>query len=226
MRILLLVILVGSLVLLNTVSKSYFYDKQSDISPLVLTIGGFRNIVSDIMMARLQYLIENNDIEEVEYLSEFVSELNPDSPKITIFNAWNLAYNISLIVPDKKSRWYFLNKAIRLLSSALTDEDTKANAELRYELAILYMNKLSNISKEEAFFTEMWIEEYNLKRNYLDNLETFEKLKMDIDTIKTLETIYGPQDWTTSLPYIRYNAYMAKNKIGDRWQENIRVLLK
>jgi hypothetical protein len=60
----------------------------------------------------------------------------------------------------------------------------------------------------------------------MDNLQTFEKLKMNFDIIKKLEDIYGPQDWRTSPPYIRYNAFMAKEKIGENWQHNIKILLK
>jgi hypothetical protein len=201
-------------------------DKNSKVSPLILTMGGFRNIISDIMMVRLQYLIENHDFIEVQYLSELVQELNPDSPHLTIFNAWNLAYNVTIVTPDEQTKWYFLNSALELLTNAITDENTKNNAVLRYELAILYLNKLSNVSQEETFYVDLWNKEYNLKEKLEDNKAILNKFKMDINIARNLEKIYGKQDWRTSTPYIRYNAFVAKEKVGENWQENIKVLLK
>ena len=222
-----LVIVVGLSCIIAEMNSRRLTDSSSqNVSPLLLTMGGFRNIISDIMMVRLQYLIDDNDFLEVQYLSELVNELNPDSAKLTIFNAWNLAYNITIIVPDQKTRWYFLNSAIELLTSGLTDENSKKNAQLRYELATLYLTKLSEMSPEETFYTELWNKEYGLKKNAMDNLQAFEKLKMNLYVIKKLENIYGQQDWRTSEPYIRYNAFMAKDKIGESWQHNIKILLK
>jgi len=210
----------------TNITSRNMINKNSNISPLILTMGGFRNIISDIMMVRLQYLIEDNDFVEVQYLSKLVQELNPDSPHLTIFNAWNLAYNVTIVTPNHQTKWYFLNSAIELLTDAITDENNKKNAVLRYELAILYLNKLSNVSQEETFYVDLWNKEYNLKQNLEDNRVTFEKLKIDVAIARQLEKNYGIQDWSTSTPYIRYNALMAKDKIGEDWQENIKVLLK
>ncbi len=196
------------------------------VSPLLLSMGGFRNIISDILMVRLQYLIDENDFVEVQYLSKLIQELNPDSANVTIFNAWNLAYNVTVVVPDEETKWYFLNSAIELLTDAITYENNQKNARLRYELAVLFFNKLSNISQEETFYVDLWNERYGLKKNLEDNKLIIEKLKIDIDAARQLEKVYGIHDWRTSTPYIRYNALMAKDKIGENWQENISVLLK
>jgi len=207
-------------------SKRIIAAQKQIVSPLLLSMGGFRNIISDILMVRLQYFIEENDFVEVQYLSKLIQELNPDSANLTIFNAWNLAYNVTIVIPDEQTKWYFLNSAVELLTGAITDENSQKNARLRYELALLFLNKLSNVSQEETFYVELWNKKYGLKKNLEDNRPTFDKLKIDIDVARHLDEIYGMQDWRTSTPYIRYNAFMAKEKIGDNWQENIRVLLK
>jgi hypothetical protein len=207
-------------------SKKIIADQKQIVSPLLLSMGGFRNIISDILMVRLQYFIEANDFVEVQYLSKLIQELNPDSANLTIFNAWNLAYNVTIVIPDEQTKWYFLNSAIGLLTDAITEENSQKNARLRYELAVLFWNKLSNVSKEEIFYVELWNKKYGLRKNLEDNKSTFDKLKIDIDIARKLEKIYGIQDWSTSTPYIRYNAFMAKDKIGDNWLENIKVLLK
>ncbi len=226
LTIFLIVIIIFCFITTDKYSKKIIADQQHIVSPLLLSMGGFRNIISDILMVRLQYLIDENDFVEVQYLSKLIQELNPDSANLTIFNAWNLAYNVTVVVPDEETKWYFLNSAIKLLTGAVTGENNQKNARLRYELAILFLNKLSNVSQEEIFYVDLWNKKYGLKKNLEDNKLIFEKFKIDIDIARQLEKVYGKQDWRTSTPYIRYNALMAKDKIGKNWQDNIRVLLK
>ena len=80
-----------------------------------VALGGFRGLLADILWLRASHLQERGDYVEVAQLSDWIAELEPRCTEIWGFHAWNMAYNISVMLPDPQDRWRWVRNGIELL---------------------------------------------------------------------------------------------------------------
>jgi hypothetical protein len=88
--------------------------------PLVVfttvALGGFRGIIADLLWMRaIRLQEEGSKVFELVQLSDWIGKLEPHLATVWVFNAWNLAYNISILFPDPEDRWRWVNAGLRLL---------------------------------------------------------------------------------------------------------------
>ena len=114
-----------------------------------IALGGFRGILADILWMRAGALQEEGRHFELVQLADWISRLQPRSPAIWAFHAWNMAYNISTLMTNPDERWRWVHNGIRLLR----DEALPANpgaARLYQELAWIFLHKLGTDSDPAA----------------------------------------------------------------------------
>ena len=72
---------------------------------IVVAIGGVRGIVADILWLRASKLQEEGKYFELVQLADWITKLEPRFAQVWAFHAWNLSYNISVMLSDSKDRW-------------------------------------------------------------------------------------------------------------------------
>ena len=104
-------------------------------------LGGLRSIAGEIIWFRADRLQEEGRYVELAQLAHALTMSEPHTPEVWAYAAWNLAYNVSVMMPTPEDRWRWVDAAITLLR----DDALKLNpesAELYRELAWMFEIKL------------------------------------------------------------------------------------
>ena len=155
-------------------------------------LGGLRSIAAEIIWFRADRLQDEGRYAELVQLAHTLTQLEPHTPEVWSYAAWNLAYNLSVMMPTAEDRWRWVHAAIRLLR----DEGLRLNpdsAELCRELAWLFELKIgADLDSASATYRAEWkrIVEDVQRRNAWD------ELKMDPAYMRKVETASGFTDWT------------------------------
>src|SRR3989304_9068708 len=78
-------------------------------------LGPFRGLLVDFLWYRANRLQTEGNYYEADTLGRWITTLQPRFPAVWVFQAWNMAYNISVATHTKEERWDWVNKGIRLL---------------------------------------------------------------------------------------------------------------
>jgi len=121
-------------------------DPVENAPPLVafttVTLGGFRGIIADLLWLRSSKLQEEGRYFELVQLADWITKLEPRFTEVWAYQAWNLAYNISVMFPAPEDRWRWVQHGIELLRN----EGIRYNpgdARLLLELGWLYQHKIA-----------------------------------------------------------------------------------
>ncbi len=155
-------------------------------------LGGLRSIAAEVIWFRADRLQEEGRYVELAQLAEMLSLMEPHTPEIWSYAAWNLAYNISVMMPTPEDRWRWVDSGIRLLR----DRGLKLNprsSEICRELAWMFELKLgTNLDSAATFYRERWREiVLDVKRR-----GAWEELGMDPSMMAKIEQATGFDDWT------------------------------
>lgn len=110
-----------------------------------VVLGGFRGILADILWIRASYLQDTGQYVELVQLSDWITKLEPETAEIWEYHAWNMAYNVSVFMPDDENRWRWVQSGIRLLR----DEGLRYNPgdpQLYAQLAWIYQHKVAGFT--------------------------------------------------------------------------------
>lgn len=193
-----------------------------------IALGGFRGILADVLWMRAGTLQDEGRYFELVQLSDWIAKLQPRSPAIWAYHAWNMAYNLSALMTDPAERWRWVRNGIVLLR----DEGMAANPgspRLHQELAWLFLHKLGTDSDTAAaYYRARWAAEVDAGA-----------VRLDPALVKQIETEIAPLDWRTpqaqaiywamaGLPFARtafddlslrrivYQALFQRIALGDR----------
>ncbi len=177
--------------------------------PLVtyVTVGlaGFRGIVAEALWLRAAWLQERGRYLELVQLADWISLLDPRSSEAWSYQAWNMAYNVSAMLPRAEDRLRWVLNGIALLRDRAIPMNP-ADARLYRELGWLYQHKIGGDSDAAhsvyklALATAMapWLgsngaapapERHEAAR------ELAERLRLDARQMRALEARFGPLDW-------------------------------
>lgn len=88
-------------------------------SAVLMVLGGSRGIIAEILWWRIGDLQKQNRFAELVPLTDLLVALEPSSADARAYNAWNLAYNISVAHQDPAERWQWVCKGLDLLERGL-----------------------------------------------------------------------------------------------------------
>lgn len=158
-----------------------------------IALGGFRGILADVLWMRAGSLQDDGRYFELVQLADWIVRLQPRSPSIWAYHAWNMAYNLSALMPTPAEKWRWVHHGLRLLR----DEGLHLNpgsAQLYQELAWLYLHKLgANYDTAADYYRQQWAAEVAAGRAPLDP-----------ETVQRLEATFGPLDWQTPQAHAIY----------------------
>ena len=154
-------------------------------------LGGLRSIAAEVVWFRADRLQEEGRYVELAQLASALAFLEPHTPEVWSYAAWNLAYNISVMMPDAESRWRWVEAAIRLLR----DEGLRLNprsSDLLRELAWLFELKIGlDIDSFAAAYRVYW-------RTRVEDVRrrgAWAELGMDPREMARIEQMTGFDDW-------------------------------
>ncbi|MGP1310145.1 MAG: hypothetical protein ACTS27_08110 [Phycisphaerales bacterium] len=146
--------LVGSSVLTTALSAEagraqlVYADKATEGDPpevaVGIALGAFRGVFANILWVRAQKLKEEGRFYESMDLAQAITRLQPRFPRVWVFHAWNMAYNISVATDTAEERWMWVKAGIDLLR----DEAIPKNPNdplLHKELAWIFNHKIQAV---------------------------------------------------------------------------------
>jgi hypothetical protein len=114
---------------------------------LGVAMGAFRGLFVNMLWFRAQQLKDEGKFFEAIEVARAITRLQPRFPRVWIFHAWNLAYNISVATNTAEERWDWVNAGIRLLR----DEGIPRNPNdtlLHKELAWIFVHKIQGFTDD------------------------------------------------------------------------------
>jgi len=121
-----------------------------------VALGGFRGLLVDFLWMRAAELQQNGRYFELVQLADWITKLQPRFAAIWSYHAWNLAYNVSVLMSDPADRWRWVEHGIRLLR----DEGLRYNpgsAKLYHELAWLFRHKMGDdLDQAHWYYKRVW----------------------------------------------------------------------
>src|SRR5271163_3923692 len=85
-----------------------------------VALGGFRGLISNYLWIRANDLQQDDKFFEAAQLADWITDLEPHFKQVWIFQAWNMAYNISIKFKENSpgiysDRWRWVERGIELL---------------------------------------------------------------------------------------------------------------
>jgi hypothetical protein len=197
-------------------------------TPLVtfvtVVLGGFRGVIADVLWLRATYLQDEGRFFELAQLSDWITQLEPHSAEIWGFHAWNMAYNISVLMGDEEERWRWVMHGLSLLR----DRGVPANpreAMLYAELAWIYQQKIGGVQDSaHVFYKRRWASEMaellpdGMLKTAGDAADLTTALRarfrLDAETMRRIDRQYGPLDWRVAKSHAVYWAEVGRGQRG------------
>ncbi len=225
-KIILLLLAAGLLAGSGQMQKAMNHDRERlgltrvkalDNAPPMLAfttvaLGGFRGLIANILWIRANDLQQDDKFFEAAQLATWITDLEPSFTQVWLFQAWNMAYNISVKFKDFPDRWRWVERGINLLR----DEGLGYNPNdvlIHRELAWFFQHKMGqNLDDANAYYKQQWAGEMapffgadGTNFSEMINPTTAEartnaqvlhdKYKIDPVFAQKIDAQYGPLDW-------------------------------
>ncbi|HEX3856041.1 MAG TPA: hypothetical protein VHY30_01950 [Verrucomicrobiae bacterium] len=177
-----------------------------------VALGGFRGLISNFLWIRANDLQQDDKFFEAAQLATWITDLEPHFTQVWLFQAWNMAYNISVKFKDFPDRWRWVEHGIELLR----DDGLRYNPNnvlIHRELAWFFQHKMGqNLDDANVYYKQQWADEmapffgpHGTNFSDLINPQTAEartnaqvlrdKYKIDPVFAQKVDAQYGPFDW-------------------------------
>ncbi len=116
-----------------------------------IALGAFRGVFVNILWLRANKMKEEGKFYESIELAKTITRLQPRFPRVWAFQAWNMAYNISVATKTPEERWLWVKAGIELLR----DQGIPKNPNdtlLHKELAWIFVHKIQGYADDANQF--------------------------------------------------------------------------
>ncbi|HXG47632.1 MAG TPA: hypothetical protein VNO52_08410 [Methylomirabilota bacterium] len=203
-----------------------------------VALGSFRGLIANALWIRANELQLEGKYFEIVQLADWITKLQPTFDQVWKYQAWNMAYNISVKFSDPADRWRWVRRGIELIR----DEGLRYNPNktlLYHELAWHFQHKMGqNMDDAHLHYKQQWALEMeaalgssrtNLAelvsatspglRARAEHLRT--KYKLDPALMKEVDDRYGPLEWRLPEAHAIYWAVAGlKLTSADRQNKN------
>jgi hypothetical protein len=225
-KILLLLLAAALLVGSGQVQKSLNADRKAlsltraaplkNAPPLLafttVALGGFRGLISNFLWIRANDLQQEDKFFEMVQLADWITDLEPHFEQVWAFQAWNMAWNISVKFNDFADRWRWVKRGMELLR----DNGLSYNPNsilLFQQLSWIFQSKMGqNMDDANQYYKEQWAREMmpffgpngtnfealiqpQTKAEQTNALLFRETYKMDPVFAQKVNQEWGPLDW-------------------------------
>ncbi len=145
---------------MNLVITEPLENAPPSLAFATVALGAFRGLIVDILWLRADRLKQEGQFFEAKQLAEWIGTLQPRFGAVWAFQAWNMAYNISVAIPasQPEQRWRWVRNGFELLR----DKGIHLNPGdigLYRELAWIFLHKISGITDNAHFYYKLQLAE-------------------------------------------------------------------
>lgn len=197
--------------------------------PPVLTfinvaLGGFRGVVADLLWLRVSRLQEERRFVELVQLSDWITKLEPTMPEVWSYHAWNLAYNVSVLLPRAEDKWRWVRNGMTLLRDQGLAYNPRS-ARLHRELGWLFQHKLGmDGDRASGYYRVQWARE--MEACLAPNgaipdagspllVDLASRTRMHVETMRRIEARVGPLDWRVPMAHSLYWGWRGLELAGE-----------
>lgn len=217
---------------LGLTRKSALENAPPVLAFTTVALGGFRGLIANMLWIRANDLQQDDKFFEAAQLATWITDLEPSFSQVWVFQAWNMAYNISVKFKDFPDRWRWVERGIELLR----DGGLRYNPNdvlIHRELAWFYQHKMGqNLDDANAYYKQQWAGEMapffgpegtnfselinpTTPEARTNALEFREKYKLDPEFAKKVDEEYGPLDWRLPEAHAIYWGAMGLQKAKE-----------
>jgi len=199
-----------ALLALGAAGQVFLASRRPVDTPLVAdsavaALGGLRSLAAEAVWFRADRLQDEGRYVELAQLASTLTFMEPHTPEVWSYAAWNLAYNVSIMMPTLEDRWRWVEASLRLLR----DDGLRLNpkeAELYRELAWFFEIKVgTDIDAASGVYREKW-------REIVADVAArgaWGELAMSERDMDEVERVYGVRDWADPMASAIYWAHMG-----------------
>jgi len=203
-------VLSAALLALGAAGQAFLASRRPVDTPLVAdsavaALGGLRSLAAEAVWFRADRLQDEGRYVELAQLASTLTFMEPHTPEVWSYAAWNLAYNVSIMMPTLEDRWRWVEASLRLLR----DEGLRLNpkeAELYRELAWFFEIKVgTDIDAASGVYREKW-------RGIVEDVAArgaWDELAMSGRDMEEVERVYGVKDWADPMASAIYWAHLG-----------------
>jgi len=134
---------------MKLISNEPLENAPPSLAFATVAMGAFRGLVVDILWLRADRLKEQGQFFDAKQLAEWITTLQPRFAAVWEFQAWNMAYNISVCLPaaEPDQRWRWIKNGYELLR----DQGIVTNPKdigLYRELARIFQHKIGAVTDD------------------------------------------------------------------------------
>jgi hypothetical protein len=134
---------------MNLVRNEPLENAPPSLAFATVAMGAFRGLIVDILWIRADALKEKGQFFDARQLAEWIVTLQPRFSRVWAFQAWNMAYNLSVTIPasEPEQRWRWVKNGYELLR----DKGIPLNPtdiSLYRELALIFQHKIGGITDD------------------------------------------------------------------------------
>jgi len=173
-----------------------------------VALGGFRGLISNYLWMRANDLQQDDKFFEAAQLANWITDLEPRFSQVWIFQAWNMAFNISVKFKDFGDRWRWVQNGISLLRDKALVYNPD-NVQIHQQLAWFYQMKMGDyLDDANNYYKQQWAQEMtpffgpqgtNTTELLLPGSASAsalrEKYKIDPAFAEKVNEEWGPLDW-------------------------------
>ena len=192
-----------------------------------VVLAGFRGLLADVLWLRISYLQDEGRFFELVQLSDWIAKLEPRCAEIWTFHAWNMAYNVSAMMPEEEDRWRWVRHGIHLLR----DEGivyNPADPDVFWELGWLFQHKIGGkTDKANVYYKRRWAEQMTdlfhgsgpdyttLAADTGTVTRLVDDYKLVPEYMEAVDAEFGPLDWRLPASHAIYWAWRGRRAAGD-----------
>lgn len=128
-----------------------YTDESTEGAPpevaIGMAMGAFRGMFVNYLWLRANELKEDGKFYEAIELSRTITRLQPRFPRVWVFHAWNMAYNISVATQTADERWAWVKAGLELLRDEAIPQNPNS-VLLHRELAWIFLHKIQGFSDD------------------------------------------------------------------------------
>jgi hypothetical protein len=135
---------------MKLISNEPLKNAPPSLAFATVAMGAFRGLVSDVLWMRADKLKEQGQFFDAKQLAEWITTLQPRFSAVWAFQAWNMAYNISVAIPPSQpeQRWQWVKNGYELLRDQGIPLNPKSILLYR-ELSNIFQDKIGSIRDDD-----------------------------------------------------------------------------
>ena len=203
-----------------------------------VALGGFRGLIANALWIRLNDLQLEDKYFEMVQLADWITKLQPHMAAVWQFQAWNMAYNISVKFKDYEDRWRWVKRGIELLR----DNGLRYNPDktpMYRDLSWIFQHKIGAYLDDAHMLYKLRLAQE--MQEVLGGRPDFKQLlnpttpewkervrklrevyKMDPKIVQQVDEEYGPFDWRLPDAHAVYWAEVGRIHGRPEEQETLR----